>query len=59
MRYALLRDENQLVHVALDDYQLALLLEASEALNLTVDALICEAVAEFLDERKNRWSSDL
>ncbi len=37
--------------VAIDDYRLKVLLEASEATNRTVEQLIQEAVTEFLREK--------
>ena len=43
--------KTELVYVPLEDAKLAALLEASEALNVPLEELIQEAVAEFPDER--------
>jgi hypothetical protein len=42
----------ELVYVALDDHRLERLLEASAALNRTVEELIQEAVERFLAQRR-------
>ncbi len=44
----------ELVYVGIDDYRLTALLEASAALNLTVEQLIQEAVEQFLREKRGR-----
>ena len=43
------------VYVALDDYRLERLLDLSAATGKTVEQLIQEAVALFLEKRREKW----